>query len=86
MHIEEIKSKVISTVVNALNVSVEEVVPNAHFVNDLGADSLTQVELILELETAFEAYDVHIGDEQAATLQTVESVVTFLDQEINKTV
>lgn len=86
MHIEEIKSKVIAIVVDKLNVSAEEVVPTAHFVNDLGADSLDQVELVLEFETAFEAYDMRIGDEQAATLQTVESVVAFLDQQINKTV
>lgn len=85
MNVEEIRSKVVSLIVDKLNVSAEEVVPTAHFANDLGADSLDYVELTLEFEKAFEAYGVHIGDEQAAALQTVESVVTFLDQHINKT-
>jgi acyl carrier protein len=81
MSSQEIQAKVIAIIVEKLNVSAEEVVSDAHFANDLGADSLDQVELVMELEKAF---DIHIGDDQTATLQTVGSVVAYLENNLNK--
>ncbi|WP_339043936.1 acyl carrier protein [Cardinium endosymbiont of Tipula unca] len=81
MNSQDIKSKVTAIVVDKLNVPAEEVIPSAHFANDLGADSLDQVELVMEFEKEF---DLHIGDDQTATLQTVGSVIGFLEKKLNK--
>ncbi|TDG94970.1 acyl carrier protein [Cardinium endosymbiont of Culicoides punctatus] len=81
MNSEDIKSKVKAIVIDKLNVSAEEVVPTAHFVNDLGADSLDRVELVLEFEKEF---DLKIGDDQASTLQTVGSVIEFLENHLSQ--
>lgn len=78
---QEIKDKVIEVIVEKLNVPADEVVPTAHFANDLGADSLDQVELVMELEKTF---NLQIGDDQAATLQTVGSVIEYLEKKLNK--
>ena len=78
---QEIKDKVIEVIVEKLNVPADEVVPTAHFANDLGADSLDQVELVMELEKTF---NLQIGDDQAATLQTVGSVIEYLEKNLNK--
>ena len=78
---KEIEEKVISVVAEKLSVPMEQVVPTAHFVNDLGADSLDQVELVMELEKTF---DIQIEDDQAANLQTVGSVVEYLEGNLNK--
>ncbi|TSJ80576.1 MAG: acyl carrier protein [Candidatus Cardinium sp.] len=77
MNREDIMATVVAVVVDKLNVSPQEVVLTAHFANDLGADSLDQVELVMELERAF---DVHIKDDEAAKLQTVGSVVDYLEK------
>ena len=81
MDSEEIKTRLLPIIVEKLNVSVEEVIPSAHFFNDLGADSLDQVELVMELEKEF---DLHIDDEQAAALQTVGNVMEYLEKTLNK--
>lgn len=78
---KEIEEKVISIVAEKLSVPMEQVVPTAHFVNDLGADSLDQVELVMELEKTF---DLQIEDDQATNLQTVGSVVEYLKENLNK--
>lgn len=78
---KEIEQKVIAVIVEKLSVPIEQVVPTAHFVNDLGADSLDQVELVMELEKTF---DIQIEDDQAADLQTVGSVVEYLEKNLNK--
>ncbi|WP_243018225.1 MULTISPECIES: acyl carrier protein [Candidatus Cardinium] len=72
---EDIFAKVVAIVVEKLNVSAEEVVTTAHFANDLGADSLDQVELVMEFEKVF---DMQIKDDEATNLQTVGSVVDYL--------
>ena len=74
---EDIKAKVIAIIVDKLNISADEVVPEAHFANDLGADSLDQVELVMEFEKEF---DLCIKDDQAATLQTVGNAIEYLEQ------
>ncbi len=72
---EEITEKVKSIIVDQLGVSVEEVTPEASFIEDLGADSLDIVELIMALE---EAYEIEIPDEDAEKIQTVEDVISYI--------
>ena len=66
----EIESKVVSIIVDKLGVDAAEVKPEASFTNDLGADSLDTVELIMELEKEF---GVTIPDSDAEKIQTVPS-------------
>ena len=68
---EKIK-KIIS---EQLNVSEEDVVPEASFVDDLGADSLDQVELIMAME---EEFDLSISDEDAEKIATVQNAVDYI--------
>ena len=77
MNREAIEEKLIPIIVERLNVSAEEVNASAHFANDLGADSLDQVELVMELEKQF---NIQIEDDQAAKLQTVGSVIEYLER------
>ena len=68
--------KVKKVVVDQLGVSAEEVEPAASFVEDLGADSLDVVELIMGLE---EEFDVEIPDEDAEKIATVQDAVSYID-------
>ena len=70
------QEKVIDIIVDKLGVEKNKVTPEANFINDLGADSLDQVELIMELE---EEFDLEISDEEAESLTTVSEVLNFLD-------
>ena len=72
---EEIAERIKSIIVEQLGVSLEEVTPQASFIEDLGADSLDIVELIMALE---EEYDMEIPDEDAEKLQTVEQVTSYV--------
>ena len=72
---EEISERVKSIIVEQLGVSLEEVTPQASFIEDLGADSLDIVELIMALE---EEYDLEIPDEDAEKIQTVEDVTKYI--------
>jgi acyl carrier protein len=72
---EEINERVKSIIAEQLGVSMEEVVPEASFIEDLGADSLDIVELIMALE---EEYDMEIPDEDAEKIQTVEDVTSYI--------
>jgi len=72
MNIEE---RVKNVIVEQLGVSADEVVPEASFVDDLGADSLDLVELIMVLEEAFER---EIPDEDAEKLQTVGDAINYI--------
>ena len=58
-----------------LGVEQAEVTPGASFVDDLGADSLDRVELIMAIE---EAFDLEIPDEQAEKITTVQDAVTYI--------
>ena len=71
----DISSRVKAIIVDKLGVDENEVVAEASFTNDLGADSLDTVELIMEFEKEF---DVSIPDEQAENIQTVGDAVTYL--------
>jgi acyl carrier protein len=72
MSIEEKMKKII---VEQLSVSEDEVVPTASFVDDLGADSLDLVELIMAME---EAFDIEIPDENAEKLKTVQDAIDYI--------
>lgn len=71
-----IAERVTKIIVDKLGVDVSEVTNEASFTNDLGADSLDTVELIMEFEKEF---DISIPDEQAENIQTVGNAVTYLE-------
>ncbi|MBN1842079.1 MAG: acyl carrier protein [Deltaproteobacteria bacterium] len=70
-----IEEKIKKIVAEKLSVEQDEVVPEASFVDDLGADSLDLVELIMAME---EAFDIEISDEQAEKLQTVKDAINYI--------
>ena len=72
---EDLKAKVTAVIVERLGVKEEQVKPEAAFVDDLGADSLDQVELVMALEDEF---DLEIPDEDAEKLKTVSSVLEYV--------
>ena len=72
---EEILTKVKSVVSEKLNVGEDQVTTDAKFVEDLGADSLDQVELIMALEDEF---DLKIPEEEAEQLSTIGAAVDFI--------
>ena len=75
----EISSKVKSIIVDKLRVDEKEVTPQASFTNDLGADSLDTVELIMEFEKEF---NIAIPDDQAEKIQTVGEAVTYIEANV----
>ncbi len=75
----EIAEKVKNIIVDKLGVDASEVTPEASFTNDLGADSLDTVELIMEFEKEF---DISIPDEQAEEIQTVGDAINYLEKEV----
>ena len=72
----EITNKVKAIIVDKIGVDESEVTPQASFTNDLGADSLDTVELIMELEKEF---DVQIPDDQAEKIATVGDAIAFIE-------
>jgi len=72
-----VEEKVKKIVAEKLSVELDEVVPQASFVDDLGADSLDLVELIMAME---EAFDIEISDEQAEKLQTVKDAIDYIKE------
>ncbi|MEP7266191.1 MAG: acyl carrier protein [Saprospiraceae bacterium] len=76
-----IEEKVNKIIVDKLGVDPAEVTPEASFTNDLGADSLDTVELIMEFEKEF---DISIPDEQAEKIQTVGHAISYLESQLNK--
>ncbi len=73
MNIEE---KVKNIIVEQLGVSIDEVVSEASFVDDLGADSLDLVELVMVLE---EEFGKEIPDEDAEKIQTVQNAIDYIN-------
>ena len=71
-----IEDKVKKIIAEKLSVDLEEVVLDASFVDDLGADSLDLVELIMTMEDEF---DIDISDEDAEKLETVKNAIDFIN-------
>jgi acyl carrier protein len=71
----ELEEKVMELIIEQLNVTREQCVPEASFINDLGADSLDLMELIMEME---EQFGVSISDEELQNIRTIQNVVDFL--------
>lgn len=72
----EIASKVQKIIVDKLGIEESEVVATASFTNDLGADSLDTVELIMEFEKEF---GISIPDDQAEKIQTVGDAISYIE-------
>ena len=72
-----VDEKVKQIIVEQLGVDEGEVTQNASFVDDLGADSLDTVELVMAFEEAFE---IEIPDEDAEKIRTVQDAVSYIDQ------
>ena len=75
----DIANKVKSIIVDKLGVDEKEVTPTASFTNDLGADSLDTVELIMEFEKEF---NLSIPDDQAENIGTVGQAVAYLEENV----
>ena len=73
----EVAEKVKAIIVDKLGVEASEVTPEASFTNDLGADSLDTVELIMEFEKAF---GINIPDDQAEKIATVGDAIAYIEQ------
>jgi acyl carrier protein len=73
---ENVETKVREIISEQLGVSVEQVTPEASFIEDLGADSLDIVELVMALE---EQYGMEISDEDAEKIRTVKDVVHYIE-------
>ncbi len=71
-----IHDKVKKIIADKLSVDLEEIVPEASFVDDLGADSLDLVELIMSME---EEFDIEISDADAEKLATVKDAFDYID-------
>ncbi len=76
-----INDRVKKIIVEQLGVDPGEVTPQAHFVNDLGADSLDTVELVMALE---EEFDTEIPDDQAEKIQTVGQAIDYVTAHAKK--
>ena len=72
-----VEDKVKQIIVEQLGVDEGEVTPNASFVDDLGADSLDTVELVMAFE---EAFDIEIPDEDAEKIRTVKDAVDYIQR------
>jgi acyl carrier protein len=72
-----VEEKIKQIIVDQLGVEPSDVTENASFVDDLGADSLDRVELIMAFE---EAFDLEIPDEEAEKISTVEDVIEYVQK------
>ena len=74
---QEIEKKVISIIAEKLGIDEEEIKLEASFIDDLGADSLDIVELVMELE---EEYGIEIPDEDAEKIKTVQDAINYIKE------
>ena len=81
MSVENVQERVKNIIVEQLGVEADQVKPEAQFVNDLGADSLDTVELIMALE---EEFDIEIPDEKVEKIKTVGEAIDYIEQNAKK--
>jgi acyl carrier protein len=74
-----IEDRVADLIVEQLGVAREEVTPEASFIDDLGADSLDIVELVMAIE---EQFDIEIPDDDAEKLQTIGGAIAYLKEKV----
>ena len=79
-NVASVAERVIDIVAEQLGVDKEKITPETSFVNDLGADSLDTVELVMELE---EEFDINIPDDAAEKIQTVGQAIKFIEEAQN---
>jgi acyl carrier protein len=79
MDLNAAQTKVVDIIANQLGVEREIITPEANIVDDLGADSLDVVELVMALE---EAFDLEIPDEEAEKIRTVKDVFGYLEKAV----
>lgn len=80
-NVESTFERVKKIVIEQLGVSEQNVKLEANFVNDLGADSLDTVELVMAIE---EEFNIEIPDEDAEKISTVNQAISFIEQSLNK--
>jgi acyl carrier protein len=79
MDLNAAQNKIVDIIANQLGVEREIITPEANIVDDLGADSLDVVELVMALE---EAFDLEIPDEEAEKIRTVKDVFGYLEKAV----
>lgn len=79
--VQNVEVRVKEIIVEQLSVDPEQVTPQASFVNDLGADSLDTVELVMALE---EEFDLEIPDEEAEKITTVGQAVEYIETKLQE--
>ena len=77
----DVEKRIIGIICEQLDVDEKDVVPEASFVDDLGADSLDQVELIMAME---ETFDISIPDEDAEKIGTVQDTIDYIKNTIGE--
>ena len=73
-----VDKRIIKIIAEQLDVSEDEVLPEASFIDDMGADSLDLVELVMAME---EEFDVEIPDEDAENIRTVQDAINYVQQQ-----
>lgn len=76
-----VEDRIREIIVDQLGVPSEEVVPEASFIDDLGADSLDIVELVMAIE---EVFALEIPDDDAEKIQTIQDAISYVDERIAK--
>ena len=79
MAMDEVRRKVVDIIANQLGVDKEQITPGANVIDDLGADSLDIVELVMALE---ESFDLEIPDEDAEKIRTVQDILSYLESNL----
>ncbi len=75
-----LEDRISELIVDQLGVTKDEIVPEASFIDDLGADSLDIVELVMAME---ETFDIEIPDDDAEKIQTIGDALSYLKERVN---